>query len=828
LRRQLQTPFSRVSISTAPAKIIAKNHQYLGVNKAIESLKDRKARKGKLGVFWHTQGSGKSYSMVFLTRKVHRTIGGNYTFLICTDRDDLDTQIYKTYAGCGVVNNDKDPCRASSRHQLQALLREQKGHIFTLIQKFNRKVDPTIGWSQRDDIIVISDEAHRTQYGLLSLNMRNALPRASFLGFTGTPLFKEDEATRRMFGDYISTYDFQRSVDDHATVPLYYDARGDKLGIATTKLNLKIAEAIERAEIDDVNVAQRLEAELKRDYHVITAKTRLKQVAQDFVLHYSTSWESGKAMIICIDKVTCVRLYDLIMTAWADRIRRLESELKRIDDEQEVQFRVRQLAWMRESIAAVVVSEEQGEVKRFQKWKLDIKQHRKRLKDGFELADGKRIDVDTAFKRGDHPFRIAIVCAMWLTGFDVPSLATLYLDKPLKAHTLMQAIARANRLYEGKQNGLIVDYCGILKNLRKALATFAGQKDTGHGGAGGEEDPTRPEEELLEGLKEAVALVRSFLYEQGAPLDDLIAQTGFARNAAIVRAKEAANENDETRKRFEVMCREVFNKFRACITIEGVNDYRDERDAINIIYKSLQEDRDLADISDIIRELQEIVDEAITTKAPSGEPNVVYDISKIDFERLRQEFERSPAKHTTVQNLKHLVEQRLQQLIAQNPLRTNYQTHYEEIVKEYNQEKDRVTIEHTFEQLLRFVGELDEEESRAIREGLDVESVVIYDLLKKPDLTPKEIARIKQVAVELLAALKAEQLRVNQWRDKEATRDAVRARIFDFLYSDKTGLPESYSDDEIKAKSEDVFGHVFYAYPTIPSPIYNTTEAAAR
>jgi type I restriction enzyme R subunit len=808
------------------AKIIAKNNQYLGVNKAIQSLRNREAQRGRLGVFWHTQGSGKSYSMLFLTRKVHRKVGGNYTFLICTDRDDLDTQIYKTFAGCGVVDNDRDPCRASSSENLRSLIGQQKGYIFTLIQKFNQDVDPNAGWSLRDDIIVISDEAHRTQYGRLALNMRNALPKASYLGFTGTPLFREDEITRRVFGDYVSTYDFQRAVEDGATVPLYYDARGEKLGIATTDLNEKIAEAIERAEIDDVNVEQRLEAELKRDYHIITAQKRLEQVARDFVKHYSTSWESGKAMIVCIDKVTCVRLYNLIIPEWQRRIRELEGELGGIADEQEVQFRQRQIAWMRETVTAVVVSEEQGEVKRFQDWNLDIKPHRKLLKEGFELTDGKRIDVETAFKREDHPFRVAVICAMWLTGFDVPSLATLYLDKPLKAHTLMQAVARANRVNEGKSNGLIVDYCGILKNLRKALATFAGQKDTGRDGKGGEEDPTRPEEELLESLKEAVALVRSFLTDRGASLDAIVTQTGFARNAAIVRAKEAANENDETRKRFEVMCREVFNKFRACITIDGVNEHRHDRDAVNIIYKSLQEDREQADISDIIRELHKVVEQAITTITPSNGPSVVYDISKIDFDRLRQEFERTPAKKTTVQNLRYVIEQRLQRLIAQNPLRTNFQGHYEEIVHEYNQEKDRVTIEHTFEALLRFVKELDEEEARAIREGLDVESVAVYDLLRKPDLNAKEIARIKQIAVELLATLKAEKLRVNQWRDKEGTRDAVRSTIFDFLYSDKTGLPDSYSDEEIKVKSEDVFRHVFYAYPTIPSPIFDEPSVA--
>ena len=493
-------------------------------------------------------------------------------------------------------------------------------------------------------------------------------------------------------------------------------------------------------------------------------------------------------------------------------------------DEQDLQFRQRQLSWMRETVTAVVVSEEQGEVERFRKWDIDIKPHRKLIKEGFALPDGKRIDAETAFKRDEHPFRIAIVCAMWLTGFNVPSLSTLYLDKPLKEHTLMQAIARANRVHEGKNNGLIVDYCGVLKNLRKALATFAGQRDTGHGGAGGQLDPTRPEEELLETLKESIAFVRSFLAERAAPLDDVMTETGFPRNAAIVKAKEAANENDETRKQFEVMCRAVFQKFRSCITMDGVNAYRHEVAAINIIYKSLQKDRDQADITDIIRSLHQVVEEAITTTATTGGPSVRYDISKIDFERLRQEFASSPAKNTTVQSLKQVIEKRLQRLIAQNPLRTNFQAHYETIVHEYNQEKDRVTIEHTFEALLKFVHELDDEEARAVREGLDVESVAIFDLLKKPTLAPKEIARIKEIAVQLLATLKAEQLRVNQWRDKEATRDAVRSTIFDFLYSDNTGLPETYTDDEIKTKSENIFQHIFYAYPTVPSPIYSAAE----
>ena len=817
-------------------KILARNHQFLGVNRAIEAVRNRKSRQGKLGVFWHTQGAGKSYSMVFFTRKVHRKLGGNFTFLVLTDREDLDTQIYKTFAGCGAADNDRDPCRASSGDHLRQLLTQHKSHIFSLIQKFNQDVDSDHIYNQRDDIIVITDEAHRTQYGLLALNMRNALPNASCIGFTGTPLFKDDEITRRVFGDYISTYDFQRAVEDKATVPLYYDARGDKLGVSVGDLNEQIAAKLEEIETDSVDVEQRLERELKHNYHIITAGKRLDQIARDFVLHYSNAWETGKAMLVCIDKVTAVRMHKLIDFYWREQIQELRDSIDTVTDEQEEIYLRRQLQWMRETRMAVVISEEQGEVEKFRKWGLDIKPHRKLIKEGMDLPlalrkrpqfrNMQRMALDDAFKEEEHPFRIAIVCAMWLTGFNVPSLSTLYLDKPLKAHTLMQAIARANRVNEGKNNGLIVDYCGILKNLRKALATFAGTPDGGHGEGAGGHDPAKPEEELLEDLAEAIALIRKFLSQRNVLLDDIITKSGFERNATIVAAKEAANENDENRKRFEVMCREVFKKFKACINITGINEHRSEYGAINIVYKSLQEDREHADIADIIRVLHKVVDEAITTDAQSAaDEQKPYDISKIDFDRLQKEFERSPAKRTTVQNLKQAIENRLNRLLKQNPLRTDFQRHYEEIVAEYNREKDRVTIEKTFEALLDLVNGLSEEEHRAMREGLNEESLAIFDLLKKPDLTASQIKEIKHVATDLLARLKAKKLRIHHWQDKEATRDSVKQFIRDFLWRDETGLPVGvYSESDVQERAEGVFQHVFRAYPTLPSPYYSDSE----
>lgn len=794
-------------------KIIARNHQFLGVNRAIASVRDRKAREGKLGVFWHTQGSGKSYSIAMLTQKIHRKLGGQFTFLVCTDRLDLDGQLYGTFAGCGLVNNDQDQVRAGSGKELRDLLSLHKPYVFTLIHRFNQVVDPANPYSSRDDVIVITDEAHRTQNGLLSLNMRNALPNASFLGFTGTPLMTGDEVTKQTFGDYISTYDFQRAVEDQATVPLYYDARGDKLNVATTELNDKIAAKLDEFELDDPDVSERLERELKREYHVITAEERLDRIAADFVEHYATGWESGKAMLVCIDKITCVRMHALIAKHWDARIGVLEKEPAQAGEEQDLADRQRQLDWMKATKAAVIVSEEQGEVDRFRKWGLDITPHRALIKNGFETGDGRRLDVESAFKKDDHPFRIAIVCAMWMTGFDVPSLTTLYLDKPLKAHTLMQAIARANRVHEGKNNGLIVDYCGILKNLRKALATYAG---TGPGGDIGqpkpgepETDPVRPPEELLADLEEAIEAVEQFLAERHSRLLDILELVGFARNKAIIDAKEACNENDESRKRFQIMARSVFSKFKACVNFREVNAYRQRFAAIKVIYNSLEDDVNRADISHIMRALQEVVSQNIEPQAGSTQDrHQPYDISAIDFERLRREFAQSQKQNTTVQSLKDAVQRKLDLMLRQNPARTDYQKHFEELVTAYNSEKDELTIERTFEALLKLASALDEEQQRAVREGLDEETLALFDLLMKPDLSRADIKRLKQVAIGLYGTLRAQIDEMQDFAVKQATRDRVRVTIRNYLWDEMKGLPDSYGQPEIEVKTDAVLAHV--------------------
>ena len=506
------------------AKILARNHQYLGVNEAVEVYKQRKLRNGKLGVFWHTQGSGKSYSMLFLAQKIRRKFEGSPTFVVLTDRDELNKQISDTFENCGLLGGVKaSKYIAQSGEDLIGKLKSNPSFIFTLIQKFNKPDAAPITPSY--DIIIMSDEAHRSQYGIFAENMVALLPTASRIGFTGTPLFSNDAITERTFGGYISVYDFKRAVEDGATVPLYYENRGEKLGtIRNPEISQEIIDAIEAADLD-TSQQEKLELEFAKEIHVLTAEPRLDAIAKDFVEHYSDVWTSGKAMFVCLNKVTCVRMYNLAQKYWAQKITETEAALKKATSQQEYQEVERKLQWLKETEMAVVISQEQNEIQTFKKWGLDILPHR---------AEMEKRELDKEFKDSANPLRIVFVCAMWLTGFDVKSLSCLYLDKPLKAHTLMQTIARANRVSEGKSNGLIVDYIGIVKALRKALADYTANV----GGQGGG-DPTVDKELLIARIVELIGQTNIFLGDLGFDLSALVAAKDFANQALIKTCADA-------------------------------------------------------------------------------------------------------------------------------------------------------------------------------------------------------------------------------------------------------------------------------------------------
>ena len=795
-------------------KLIARNHQFIGVNKAIANIRQQDQlyqqgkisleEKQKLGVFWHTQGSGKSYSMVFFCQKIHHQFTGSYTFLIVTDRNELDTQIYGTFSGVGAVPQakagSKDSLKASSGKHLQELLSSEHRYLFTLIHKFNFKDVITT----RENIIVISDEAHRTQGGSLALNLRNALPNASFMGFTGTPLFKDDEITKRIFGDYVSRYDFKRSVDDGATVPLYYENRGEALSLDNPEINAQIRAVID-AETEDLESDQRsrIEQLMAREYPILTAKKRLNAIAKDVVWHFCNRGYKGKGMFVALDKLTAVKMYNLITHHWHLQIAQLEKDLaKGKYGDQELLEKSRELAWIKETEICVVVSPEQNEIQKFKKWDLDIEPHREKM---------NTQDLETRFKDEDDPFRLVIVCAMWITGFDVPPLSTLYLDKPLKSHTLMQAIARANRLSEGKNNGLIVDYIETYTALLDALAIY---------GAGGEEGgdaptpPVKPKEELITELEEALDATEAFLQDEvDFTLAELINAEGLAKIAALDKAINAVYTNDETKRKFQVLARAVFKKFKALQPDTALNNYVPQKAAIDAIYRAIEDKVESADVAEIMLKIQQVIDVSIgnTVSEPGHNPGKIIDLSSLNFELLAQYFSHTQHKQTAVQLLKELVEKQVKTLLERNPLTINFYERYQDIIEAYNLGKDEVIIQDTFRKLIELVKSYTEEQAEAKRDGLSDEQKAIFDILRQgKNLETAEKKQIKAISIELLDELKKEKLQVEHWADKGPTSAAV------FNYVNKTlfeVLPyPTYETDDIDVKTNLIYEHLKHQY----------------
>lgn len=828
-------------------KIVARNHQYLGVNRVIQRLTSHdptvqaEVSAGQLGVFWHTQGSGKSYSMVFLTEKIHRKISGSYTFVVITDRTELDDQIASTYTNTGRANSKTD--QAASGDALRKMLRDQnRRYVFGLIQKYRELVQDA--YSERDDIIVISDEAHRTQYGRLALNMRKGLPRAKFLGFTGTPLIDagEKQLTRDVFGDYVSIYDFQRAVADGATLPLFYENRGEKLKIVDPRVSDRIAEHIEAARqaatLTDPwtdEKEEKLYRELARDYPILTSPTRLDKVAQDFVDHFHQRWRvvdtgGGKAMMVCLDKITCVKMHDLVIAKWQEKTAQLEASVAAEEalfaargkaTPKLLQQRREQVEWMKATECCVVVSQEQGEVAEFAKWRnfrdepLDITPHREKM---------VKRNLEQEFKQADNPFRIAIVCAMWLTGFDVKCLATLYLDKPMQGHTLMQAIARVNRVGGGKKHGLIIDYNGMLKSLRKALATFAQGDRAGTGKGEGEQNTVREDAEALAEYVESLKAARDFLASVGFNLDGLITATGFDKQQQILSAVNILCESDERRKTYQVIVEDVQARHRGLFPHPGLFDFDADESAVNAIYNKLQDARETPDVSSLLQDLYEVVDTALTTDgkpapAAANQNHARYDLSRIDFSRLRAEFENSPFKNVIALNLRDKIEERLAMMVARNPSRIDLYERYQEIVQEYNKDKDAAEIQRVMDDLFAFNDNLNEEERRYLREGLDSEDqLAVFDLLQKDSLTRGDRDAIKKVAKELLEKLVSGKLQIDHWREKATAQAQVKAEIIKYLFAH---LPSgAYKEDEINFKANAIFAHIYTAGVAKPALIH--------
>ena len=779
-------------------KILARNHQYLGVNEAMKAYAERKLNDGKLGVFWHTQGSGKSYSMVFFAKKIRRKMEGTPTFVILTDRDELNTQISNTFENCGLLGKDIKASQfiATSGDDLVKRLQGNPSFIFTLIQKFNKPNEKPI--YPDHDIIIMSDEAHRSQYGIFADNMMKLLPTAARIGFTGTPLLSSDNITARTFGGYVSVYDFKRAVEDGATVPLYYENRGEKiLDLHNPEITNQILDAIENADLD-VNQQDKLEAEFAKEIHLLTAEPRLKSIARDFVSHYSDLWTSGKAMFVCLNKVTCVRMYNYVQEYWKEKIETLKASLKNTSQQESIELE-RKIKWMEETEMAVVVSQEQNEVQTFKKWNLDIKTHRTKM---------EKRELDKEFKDSKNPLRVVFVCAMWLTGFDVKCLSCLYLDKPLKAHTLMQTIARANRVSEGKSNGLIIDYIGIVKALRKALADY-----TVNAGGNGGLDPTVDKNKLIARIVETIGKADKFLSENYFDLENLINAHDFKKLSYLREAANAVCGSIDDKKTYTTYASEL-NRLMKYTDIDDITSHtRKQYEAIAAIYSELQKKRKHINTTGLMIEINEIISEYVeiqhTPTMMCEEPRR-FDISAINFDLLRGEFAKVKTKNLVLTDLEEVIQQKLDSMLFANSNRINYYERYQQIIDDYNSEQDRVTIEKTFMELMDLANQMSHEEKRYVREGFtNDEELSLYDMLFRDDLSRTDIKKLKEVAASLLQKIKTKIAEFDHWTDKQETKAAIDNLIRDTLWSE---LPDCYDEDSISMYRKRIYEYVYTRY----------------
>ena len=541
-------------------KIIAQNHQFIGVNNAYEVFQQRGYRQGKLGVFWHTQGSGKSFSMIFYARKIFRKQPGNFTFVVVTDREDLDGQIYKNFLNTGTVTA-AEATQPKNSAEMRKFLGQNKRLVFTLIQKFRYdrgKAYPLL--SERDNIIVIVDEAHRTQYKSLAENMRAGLPKAQYLAFTGTPLLGAERKTNAWFGEYVSEYNFQQSMDDGATVPLFYQKRVPEVLIQNEDLSEEFYEILEDENLDEAQQAK-LERRFAHEIEVIKRDDRLETIAKDIVYHFPRRGYLGKGLVITLDKFTAVRMYDKVQRLWKAELKALRGRGQKSTNDIERARLKKIVAYMQTVEMAVVVSEEAGEEDKFKQHDLAIRLHRDRM----NRLDEHGHDIEDNFKDPAHPLQLVFVCAMWLTGFDAPTLSTLYLDKPQKDHSLMQTIARANRVTpwqiddKSKLNGEIIDYYNVFRNMKKAL------KDYAQGEEGLDEPPVKDKAELFRLLEEAVQQGLAFCHEKGIALAEVLGSRDVFANLSRFEAyADILLSQDEGYKAFRVHENTISSLYEAC------------------------------------------------------------------------------------------------------------------------------------------------------------------------------------------------------------------------------------------------------------------------
>lgn len=803
-------------------KICAKNHQFLGVNKVVDSFENRKDKEGRLGVFWHTQGSGKSYSMVFFTRKIFRKFQGNFTFLVVTDRTDLNTQIYRNFLDMGACK-EVDTSLPSNSSELRDVLATNKKYIFTLIHKFRYdkgKKYPVL--SKRDDIIVIVDEAHRTQYASLAENMRAGLPNAQFVAFTGTPLLGKEKKTNKWFGKYVSEYNFTQAIDDGATVPLFYDKRLPEMLIANDDLNDDLAEILEEENLDDQQ-QQKLENKFSKEMEVIKRDDRLETIAQDIAYHFPRRGYLGKGMVICVDKYTAVKMYDKVSKHIKEQLKSLRKEHKQALTNEKKQELRRVIDFLNRLEMAVVISEDANEKETFEAKGLNIQYHREKL----NSLDENQKTVEDNFKDENHPLQLVFVCAMWLTGFDAPTVSTLYLDKPMRNHTLMQTIARANRVAPSineveKRNGLIVDYYNVFRNIKKALSDYGNGNDSNPDQNPEGEDPIQDVSKLYELLDETVEACVTFCQAQGIDLNKIVSSgETFSKLELFDEYADILLANDSIRKEFNVYDNTAFGLYEACRP--DIFRFKEKYTIVEVIHYLrgvIDSHIGTANIEKAENRISELLDQSVLTTdeakdSLSGESKIRYSITgykkelnlaNLNIEKLREEFPEKRYKNIEIADLRAFLESKLEQMLSENVTRSSFLERFQAIIDRYN--SGGSLTEDYFEDLLKFAEQLREEEERGIRNGLTESELELFDLIQKDKLTKKEEQDVKNAAKHLLKRLKEEKptVLIQDWYRDTQTQLIVKSAIEKVLDDD---LPDSYNRKDFSNVCNRVFEHVF-------------------
>ncbi len=739
-------------------KKIAGYHQFHAVRAAVEATvsatKAQGEKAGKAGVVWHTQGSGKSISMVCYAGKLlARPEMNNPTIIFVTDRRDLDGQLYNTF-GMSVETLKQTPVQAGDREELREILaaRQSGGIIFTTVQKFalenHESAHPVL--SERKNIVVVSDEAHRSQYGNrakfnektgeytfgYSKHMRDALPGASFIGFTGTPIDTGDKDTRAVFGDYVSIYDIQDAVEDGATVPIFYESRLAKLDINADEieeLNQDVDELIEDEE--DVAAREKTKSQWSNLAQLVGSNSRIAEVAKDLVEHFKerTASMPGKGMVVCMSREICVDMYDTIVA--------LKPEWH---DEDPTKGAVK-----------IVMTGSASD-----KEKLRPHVYSKETKKLFE----KR------FKDVKDPLQLVIVRDMWLTGFDAPNCHTMYIDKPMKGHNLMQAIARVNRVFKDKPGGLVVDYIGIANELKQALKTYTGSNGKGN--------PTHNTREAYAVLLEKMDVVRGIMhgFDYNAFEDKALQLLPGAMNH-ILGAKGDSGKRDGKKRFLDVMAA-ISKAYTLCSTLDEVEPLKKEIAFLsavkNAITKFTTVDKRRTD-EEKNSALKQIIDNAIVAEGVDDIFNLV-GLDKPNIGLLSPEFMEDVAnlkeKNLAVDLLERLLRDEIKARMKTDVVsEKKYSDRILETLRKYHNRA--IEAAQVIEELIQMAKDMAEDEKLAAKSGLNPDEVAFYRALIQNESAVKELGdnNLRELAKHVTA-----QLRKSTTVDWQV-RDSVRARL---------------------------------------------------